>query len=260
MTNRITTRSRSVADKVVVITGAASGMGRSTAFLFADEGAKVAVTDLSRERVDAVVDRIRAAGGAAHGIVLDVTDADAIIAAVQEIRAELGPIDVVVNNAGLAVGGALEDPNFEDEWTKALDVLLTPHQRLVRACLDDLKASGDGRIINIASTEGITAQRGAMPYTAAKHGVVGLTRSMAVNLGVHGITVNAICPGPILTGITEDIPDDMRDTFARRRTALRRYGDPEEVAHLTLSLALPAASYITGAIIPVDGGLTAKND
>ena len=90
--------------------------------------------------------------------------------------------------------------------------------------------------------------------------IVGLTRSMAVNLGVHGITVNAICPGPILTGITEDIPDDMRDTFARRRTALRRYGDPEEVAHLTLSLALPAASYITGAIIPVDGGLTAKND
>ena len=260
MTNRITTLSRSVADKVVVITGAASGMGRATAFLFADEGAKVAVTDLSRERVDAVVDRIRTAGGAAHGIVLDVTDADAIIGAVEEIRAELGPIDVVVNNAGLAVGGALADPNFEDEWMRALDVLLTPHQRLVRACLDDLKASGEGRIINIASTEGITAQRGAMPYTAAKHGVVGLTRSMAVNLGVHGITVNAICPGPILTGITEDIPDDMRDTFARRRTALRRYGDPEEVAHLTLSLALPAASYITGAIIPVDGGLTAKND
>ena len=260
MTNRITTGSRSVADKVVVITGAASGMGRATAFLFADEGAKVAVTDLSRDRVDAVVDRIRTVGGTAHGIVLDVTDADAIIAAVEEIRAELGPIDVVVNNAGLAVGGSLEDPNFEDEWMKALDVLLTPHQRLVRACLDDLKASGEGRIINIASTEGITAQRGAMPYTAAKHGVVGLTRSMAVNLGVHGITVNAICPGPILTGITEDIPDDMRDTFARRRTALRRYGDPEEVAHVTLSLALPAASYITGAIIPVDGGLTAKND
>ncbi|MEL0001266.1 MAG: SDR family oxidoreductase, partial [Acidimicrobiaceae bacterium] len=212
MTNRITTRSRSVADKVVVITGAASGMGRATAFLFADEGAKVAVTDLSRERVDAVVDRIRTAGGTAHGIVLDVTDADAIVAAVEEIRTELGPIDVVVNNAGLAVGGVLEDPNFEDEWMKALDVLLTPHQRLVRACLDDLKASGEGRIINIASTEGITAQRGAMPYTAAKHGVVGLTRSMAVNLGVHGITVNAICPGPILTGITEDIPDDMRDT------------------------------------------------
>ena len=121
---------------------------------------------------------------------------------------------------------------------EALDVLLTaPTPR--SGGLDDLKASGEGRIINIASTEGITAQRGAMPYTAAKHGVVGLTRSMAVNLGVHGITVKRSCPGPILTGITEDIPDDMRDTFARRRTALRRYGDPEEAAHLTLSLAPP---------------------
>lgn len=260
MTERITTRSRSVADKVVLITGAASGMGRATAFLFADEGARVAVTDLGHEGVAAVVDRIRAAGGVAHGVVLDVTDADAITAAVDEIRRELGPIDIVVNNAGVTAGAPLDDPQFEDEWFKALDVLLTPHQRIVRACLDDLKASGEGRIINIASTEGISAQRGAMPYTAAKHGVVGLTRSMAVNLGVFGITANAICPGPILTGITDPIPEDMRDTFARRRTALRRYGDPEEVAHITLSLALPASSYITGAIIPVDGGLTAKND
>ncbi len=260
MTERITTRSRSVAGKVVLVTGAASGMGRATAFLFADEGAKVAVTDLGRDGVDAVVDRITEAGGTAHGAVLDVTDPDAITAVVDEIRRTLGPIDVVVNNAGITAGAPLDDPGFEDEWFKALDVLLTPHQRIVRACLDDLKASGEGRIINIASTEGISAQRGATPYTAAKHGVVGLTRSMAVNLGVYGITANAICPGPILTGITDPIPEDMRDTFARRRTAVRRYGDPEEVAHITLSLALPAASYITGAIIPVDGGLTAKND
>ena len=241
MTERITTRSRSVTDKVVLITGAASGMGRATAHLFADEGAKVAVTDLGQDGVDAVVDRIRAAGGTAHGSVLDVTDADAITRVVDEIRAELGPIDIVVNNAGLAAGAPLEDPNFEDEWFKALDVLLTPHQRIVRACLDDLKASGEGRIINIASTEGITAQRGATPYTAAKHGVVGLTRSMAVNLGVHGITVNAICPGPILTGITEDIPDDMRDTLRpppHRAAPLRRPRGRSPTSRL--SLALPA--------------------
>jgi len=257
---RITTRSRSVEGKVVLITGAASGMGRATAFLFADEGAKVAVTDLHQEAVDAVVQRIDAAGGRAHGIALDVTDAEAIIRAVTEIRAELGPIDVVVNNAGVGAGAALDDPQFEDEWVKAFDVMLTPHQRIIRACLDDLKASGEGRIINIASTEGISAQRNQTPYTAAKHGVVGLTRSLAVNLGVHGITANAICPGPILTGMTAAIPEEMRDTYARRRTALRRYGDPEEIAHMILSLALPAASYITGAIIPVDGGLTTKND
>jgi len=257
---RITTRSRSVEGKVVLITGAASGMGRATAFLFADEGAKVAVTDLGAERVAAVVDRIRAAGGTAHGVVLDVTDADAIDAAVAEIRAELGPIDIVINNAGIGAGSAVENPGFEDEWFKAFDVMLTPHQRIIRACLDDLKASGEGRIVNIASTEGIGAQRNMAPYTAAKHGVIGLTRALAIDLGVHGITVNVICPGPIVTGMTEGIPDDMRDTFARRRTALRRYGEPEEVAHMTLSLALPAASFITGAVIPVDGGLTAKND
>ena len=257
---RITTRSRSVEGKVVLITGAASGMGRATAFLFADEGAKVAVTDLGAERVAAVVDRIRAAGGTAHGVVLDVTDAEAIDAAVAEIRAELGPIDVVVNNAGVGAGSAVDNPGFEDEWFKAFEVMVTPHQRIIRACLDDLKASGEGRIVNIASTEGIGAQRNMAPYTSAKHGVIGLTRALAIDLGVHGITVNAICPGPIVTGMTEAIPDDMRDTFARRRTALRRYGDPEEVAHMTLSLALPAASFITGAIIPVDGGLTAKND
>ncbi len=260
MTERLSQLSRSVEGRVALITGAASGMGRAEARLFADEGARVAVTDLGQERVDAVVDEITAAGGTARGWVLDVTDAARIEQVVAEIRETLGPVDIVVNNAGVTAGAALDSADFEDQWQLALDVLLTPHQRIVRACLPDLIASDAARVVNIASTEGISAQRGATPYTAAKHGVVGLTRSMAVNLGVHGITVNAICPGPILTGMTEEIPDDMRDTFARRRTALRRYGDPEEVAHVVLSLALPAASYITGAIIPVDGGLTTKND
>ena len=165
-----------------------------------------------------------------------------------------------MNNAGIAPPSPIDADNFDELWDQTLAVLLTAQVQLIRNCLPHLEASGGGRIVNIASTEGITAQRGAMPYTAAKHGVVGLTRSMAVNLGVHGITVNAICPGPILTGMTDAIPETQRETYARRRTALRRYGDPEEVAHMTLSLALPAASFVTGAIIPVDGGLTTKND
>lgn len=257
---RLSRQSRSVAGKVVLVTGAASGMGRAIAHLFADEGARVAVTDLTEDGVTTVADEISAAGGTALPLVLDVTDPEAIVAVTDRVRAELGPIDVLVNNAGVSVGGPVDGPDFEDAWQQALDVLLTPHQRLVRACLDDLRAGGEGRIVNIASTEGLGASRGTAPYTTAKHGVIGLTRALAVALARDGITVNAVCPGPILTGMTAPIPDDDRDRFARRRTAIGRYGEPEEVAHMVLNLALPASSYVTGAVIPVDGGLTIRND
>jgi 3-oxoacyl-[acyl-carrier protein] reductase len=260
MTTRLSQRSRSVAGKVVLVTGAASGMGRATAHLFADEGAKVAVTDLHQAGVDAVAAEISAAGGVALAIVLDVTDPAAIETVAEQVHDELGPIDVLVNNAGISVGGPLDSPDFEDNWQRAFDVLVTSHQRLIRACREDLIRSGEGRVINISSTEGIGASRGTTPYAAAKHAVIGLTRAVALELAPHGVTVNAICPGPILTGMTDLIPAEHREKFARRRTALRRYGDPEEVAHMVLNLALPASSYVTGTAIPVDGGQTMKND
>jgi 3-oxoacyl-[acyl-carrier protein] reductase len=112
--------------------------------------------------------------------------------------------------------------------------------------------------VNIASTEGLGATPRGSQYSAAKHGVVGLTRSLSTELGKEGITVNCICPGPINTAMTERIPDEDKATYARRRTSLRRYGDPEEVAHATMSLVLPAASFITGVALPVDGGLTIR--
>jgi 3-oxoacyl-[acyl-carrier protein] reductase len=130
---------------------------------------------------------------------------------------------------------------------------------MVRAALPYLRQSDAARIVNIASTEGLGATPGDTPYVAAKTGVTGLTRGLAVDLGKEGITVNCICPGPINTGMTAALADEDKNVFAKRRTALRRYGEPEEVAHITLSLVLPAASYITGAIIPVDGGLMARN-
>ena len=131
--------------------------------------------------------------------------------------------------------------------------------RLIRACLPHLVRNGEGRVVNIASTEAIGATGWTTPYTASKHGVIGLTRSLAVELGERGVTVNCVCPGPIHTGMTAVIPDDAKRKFARRRVPLRRYGEPEEVAHATLSLALPASSYINGAVLVVDGGMTAKN-
>ena len=137
--------------------------------------------------------------------------------------------------------------------------MLNAHMRIIRAALPHLRKSDAPRIVNIASTEGLGATKRISPYTTVKTAVIGLTRSLAVELGSEGITVNCICPGPIRTGMTRDIPEADKQEYARRRIALRRYADPEEVAHMTLSLVLPAASFVTGVALPVDGGLTIKN-
>lgn len=258
--------SRSIAGRVALITGAGSGMGRATAQLFAREGARVAVTDLSGAAAAAVAAEIEAARaedasvGEALALALDVTSLAAIEAAVAETAARFGGLDILVNNAGFASWADLDDPEgYEAQWARSLDAMLTAHQRVIRAALPHLRRSDCARVVNVASTEALGATPGNSAYVAAKHGVVGLTRGLAVDLGREGITVNCICPGAIRTGITEAIPEEKKDVFARRRTALRRYGEPEEVAHATLSLVLPAASYVTGAVLAVDGGLTVRN-
>ncbi|MGP1353768.1 MAG: SDR family NAD(P)-dependent oxidoreductase [Parasphingopyxis sp.] len=253
--------SRSIAGKVAIITGAASGMGRATAHLFAAEGAKVSVTDLRQEACNAVVDEIAAAevSGEAAAWALDVSDPDAIARVVGAAAERFGGIDILVNNAGFAIPADIGEESYEDSWGPTLEVMLTAHQRMIRAALPHLSQSDSPRIVNIASTEGLGATPGNSPYVAAKHGVIGLTRGLAVDLGREGITVNCICPGPIRTGITDAIPEEHKTIYAKRRVPMRRYGIPEEVAHMTLSCALPAASFLTGAVIPVDGGLTIKN-
>ena len=258
---RLTQGNRSIAGRVAIVTGAASGMGRATAHLFADEGAKVAVIDLAEDRVNAVVDEITGAGGTAHGWVVDVSDQDAVTRAVAEVREVFGPVDILVNNAGIALPAPFQQPaaGYLDAWNRTFDVDLTAHVLFIQACLADLQRNGEGRVVNIASTEGLGATAANSPYVAAKHGVIGLTRGLAVELGRTGVTFNCICPGPIRTGMTAGIPDDAKDKFARRRVPLRRYGEPEEVAQMTLSLVLPAASYANGVVMPVDGGMTVQN-
>ncbi|MFI4973667.1 MAG: SDR family NAD(P)-dependent oxidoreductase [Caulobacterales bacterium] len=251
--------SRSVKGKVVLVTGAASGMGRATATIFAREGARVAVTDVRAEDAEQVAADIRAEGGEAKAWALDVGDAEAISRGVREIAEHFGGLDVVVNNAGVARSAKIDDEGYDALWERHLPILLGAHQRIIRAALPYLRKSSSPRIVNIASTEALGATALNSVYAAAKAGVTGLTRALAVELGREGITVNCICPGPILTGMTAAIPEEHKTIFAKRRTALRRYGDPAEVAHMTLSLCLPAASYITGAVIPVDGGLMARN-
>jgi 3-oxoacyl-[acyl-carrier protein] reductase len=253
-----------VAGRVALVTGAASGMGRATAHLLADEGARVAVTDRDSDGAAAVADEITAVHGdeAAAWWALDVASAASIDAAVAEVVARLGPIDILVNNAGVSLPAPLDGDAeaYDAAWDTTIAVNLTAHQRLVRACLPYLRRNGDGRVVNIASTEGLGAQRWISPYTASKHGVIGLTRALAVELGATGVTVNCVCPGPIRTGMTAPIPEDHKTIFAKRRVPLRRYGEPEEVAQVIVSLLLPAASYLNGAVVPVDGGMTIKND
>ena len=252
--------SRSVAGKVVLVTGAGSGMGRATAEVFAAEGAVVALTDLAGSPIEEIAADLRARGHQARAWVLDVADTAAIRTVVPEVAAAFGGLDVLVNNAGVSSFCPIDDDDhYELVWDRAVAVLLTAHQRMIRTALPFLRQSSSPRIVNIASTEALGATARNSPYAAAKAGVTGLTRALAVELGKEGITVNAICPGPIATGMTEKVSDADKAVYAQRRTALRRYGQPEEVAHMTLSLCLPAASYITGVTIPVDGGLMARN-
>lgn len=242
-----------------IVTGGASGMGRTTAILLARAGAHVAVTDVALDAAQAVADEIAGEGLHARAWALDVSDHAAIMRVTEEVAAAFGDLSVVVNNAGISANLPIDGAGYDAQWDRHLAVLLTAHQRLIRAALPHLRRAAAPRIVNIASTEGLGATSGFSAYSAAKAGVIGLTRSLAVELGKSGITVNCICPGPIETGMTQAVPDEAKKIYAARRTALRRYGLPEEVAFMTVSLCAPAAGFVTGAIIPVDGGLMARN-
>ena len=255
----LTELSRSIRGEVAIVTGAASGMGRATAHLFGDEGASVALVDINEEPLQKVVREMTDVGYDVRGWRLDLADGDAILSVVNEIGKHFGGIDILVNNAGISAPSSIDGDEYLAAWDKSLAVLLTAHMLMIRASLPFIRQSPHGRIVNIASTEGLGATRGNSPYSTAKTGVIGLTRSLAVELGPENITVNCVCPGPIRTGMTAGIPEEHKVIFAKRRVALRRYAEPEEVAHGTLSLVLPAAQYITGVTLPVDGGLTIRN-
>jgi 3-oxoacyl-[acyl-carrier protein] reductase len=240
---------RSVAGRVAIVTGAAGGIGRATVDLLAEDGALVAALDRT-PREDPTQGRAWP---------VDLTDPAVVTTVLAEVRDVLGPVDILVNNAGVSLPAAIDGDNFDESWEQTLALNLTAGARLARACVDDLRRNGTGRIVNVASSEALGATPFISAYTASKHGVVGLTRALAVELGRSGVTVNAVCPGPIRTGMTAAIPDEAKATFARRRVPTGRYGEPAEVAHAIWSLVLPGASFINGSVLSVDGGMTAQN-
>jgi len=226
--------------RVAVVTGGASGIGRATAQLLAADGVQVAVFDIHGEAP------------------VDVSDAASVARGVDEVHRTLGPVDIVVNAAGIPAGGPLDGERYVEVWERTLAVNLTGAMFVVRACLDDLVRSGAGRIVNVASTEALSAGPHTSPYTVSKHGLLGFTRSLAVELGGRGVTANCVCPGATLTGMTEGIPAADREKFARRHVPVGRYGRPEEVAFMIVALTALEASFVNGAVVAVDGGMTAR--
>jgi 3-oxoacyl-[acyl-carrier protein] reductase len=251
--------SRSIKGHTALITGAASGIGKATALLLADMGAQIAVVDIDTAGIDSLVQTINSAGGKAHGWTLDLIDPTAIKHIASEVTAYFKGLDILINNAGVSLFTAIDSDDYEDKWQRSIQVMLTAQAQLIRAVLPALRASSCPRIVNTASTEGLGATPYGSTYTVAKHGVIGLTRALAVELGPEGITVNCVCPGPTSTGMTQAIPDQDKIVFAKRRTALKRYADPEEIAHGIVNFTLPSSSFMTGVALPIDGGLTIRN-
>jgi 3-oxoacyl-[acyl-carrier protein] reductase len=243
---------------VALISGGGTGIGRATARELARAGATVAICGRRPEPLEAVRAELEAAGTECLAVPADIREPEQVDLVVDQTLERFGRIDILVNNAGVSVPTAIDGDAYDAAWDTTMAVNLRGQARMVRAVLRFLHESDAGRIVNVASTEGLGATPYLSPYTVSKHGVIGLTRALAVELGASGITVNCVCPGPIRTGMTAAIPDDAKETFARRRVPLRRYGRPEEVAHAILSLTLPAMSFVNGAVLVVDGGLTAK--
>jgi NAD(P)-dependent dehydrogenase (short-subunit alcohol dehydrogenase family) len=248
-------RPGSVAGKVALITGAAQGMGAAHARALAREGANVAIADIATQAGQRLAAELRSEGGEASYHDHDVTDAGAwreLVAAVEQTH---GPIDVLVNNAGVQVRSVGIEAD-DEEWTKVTAV----NQRGVflgmRAVIPGMAENGGGSIINVASVAALVGLRGSIPYQASKAAVLGLTRGAAVSYGRDNIRVNAICPGLVITAMTESASSAAVDAL-KAQIPLGRDGRPEEISGAVVFLASDESSYITGVALPVDGGFVA---
>lgn len=244
----------SLRNKVAVVTGAAQGIGCATALALAELGAKVAVADINEEKMQTVVQQIRANGGEAIAVMLNVASNDSIMAAMQTVAEAYGGIDILVNSAGILGTSSIEDMQREGEWNRVLDIDLTGTFFACQYALPFLKQSGAGRIINIASVTGRNGGfEGSMSYAAAKGGVIAITRGMARHLAPHKITVNAVCPSSTETEMLEGYTPE-RIASQTKHILLGRMGKREEIAASVCYLASDEAAFVTGSMLDINGG------
>ncbi|HMB50732.1 SDR family NAD(P)-dependent oxidoreductase [Natronoarchaeum rubrum] len=243
-------------DRVAIVTGAARGIGKATALRLAEEGADVVVTDVAAERDD-VADAVEERGQSALALEVDVSDEAEVEAAVEETIEEFGRIDALVNNAGIFPTADLAALSAED-WQRVIDVNLTGAFYCTQAVCPTMREQGYGRIVNVSSAAGgrVGWAGNLAHYAASKAGMVGFTRSAAIDLGPDGVTINAVVPGMIDTGAAERVSSDEEIEAAVSAIPVGRQGDPEELANVIAFLASEASSYVTGASLVVDGGIT----
>ncbi len=242
-------------ERAALVTGASRGIGRAAAMALARAGAKVAVNyATNQEAARQVVEEIGREGGEAFAVQADVSRSDEAARMVSEVLGRFGRLDILVNNAGITRDNLLLRLG-EDSWDAVLDTNLKGVYNCLRAAARPMLKQRFGRVVNVASVAGLMASPGQANYSAAKAGVIALTRTLAREFGSRNITVNAVAPGFIETDMTRELPAEARETYLKR-IALERFGQPEEVAEVIVFLASPAAGYITGQTVVVDGGLS----
>jgi len=244
--------------KVALVTGAAAGMGLATAWAFAEAGAAVVLADFKEDAVKAAADKLAAAGHKALAVRCDVSDDEQVAAMVERTVAEFGRLDCAFNNAGVMARIAPTAESTREEWDRVIGVNLRGVWSCMKHELRQMERQGSGAIVNNASVGALTGNPGIGSYIASKHGVVGLTRTAALEYVKHGIRVNAVNPGLIDTQVARDVVAGNEQAYAdiAKNVPIGRAGRPEEIASAVLWLCSPGASYVVGHALTVDGGMT----
>ena len=243
----------SLKDKVAVVTGASQGIGRETALALAEAGAKVVVAARNEEKLVALADAIADAGGEAFALKMDVADAEQVKAGFKQVIEKFGRLDILVNNAAVTRDG-LAMRMKKDDWDAVLQTNLTGAHLCIQQALPTMMKARAGRIINISSIVAQMGNAGQANYVAAKAGLIGLTKAIAIEIASRGITVNAVAPGFIATPMTDVLPDKVKEEL-KVRIPLGRMGSARDVASAIVFLASDEAGYITGHVLNVNGGM-----